>query len=206
MKKLIVASNNSHKIEEIKEILSDLNVNIVSLKEEGIDVDVVEDGTTFLENSYKKSATIAEYLKNKGEKDFMVMADDSGIAVDYLNGEPGVYSARYAGVHGNDSENNKKLLKNMEGVPTEKRTARFVCAIVLITSTGKTIKVEGKTEGLVTEEIRGKESFGYDPLFFVPEFNKTFAEMSAEEKNSISHRGRALEKLKEEMLRGDILC
>ena len=111
MKKLIVASNNSHKIEEIKEILSDLNVEIVSLKEEGIDIDVVEDGTTFLENSYKKSSVIAEYLKNKGAKDFMVMADDSGIEVDYLNGEPGVYSARYAGVHGNDSENNKKLLK-----------------------------------------------------------------------------------------------
>lgn len=205
MKKLIVASNNSHKIEEIKEILSDLNLEIVSLKDENINIDVVEDGTTFLENSYKKSHEIAEYLKNKGEKDFIVMADDSGIAVDYLNGEPGVYSARYAGVHGNDSENNKKLLKNMQGVPYEKRTARFVCAIVLITSEGKIIKVEGTTEGFVTEEIRGKEAFGYDPLFFVPEFNKTFAEMSAEEKNSISHRGRALEKLKEEMLRGDII-
>lgn len=205
MKKLIVASNNAHKIEEIKDILSDFNLNVTSLKDEGIDIDVVEDGTTFLENSYKKADAIAQYLKGRDEEDFMVMADDSGIVVDYLNGEPGVYSARYAGEHGNDAKNNEKLLNKLKGVPFENRTARFVCAIVLITSNGEVIKVEGKTEGYVTEEIRGKENFGYDPLFYVEDFQKTFAEMTSDEKNSISHRGRALKELKEEMKRREIV-
>ena len=196
MRKLIVASNNNHKIKEIKEILKDLPLNIISLKEGGIFIDVEEDGKTFMENSYKKAKEIVDYLKSKGEDDFMVMADDSGLEVNCLNGEPGVYSARYAGEHGNSQKNNEKLLQKLNGVSKEKRGANFVCSVVLITSDLKEIKVEGKTYGIIGEEYSGDEGFGYDPLFFVPKFNMTFAEMTSEQKNSISHRGSALEQLK----------
>ena len=136
----------------------------------------------------KKASEIANYLRNKGQENFMVMADDSGLEVEYLNGEPGVYSARYSGEHGNSKKNNEKLLRNLQGVVFEDRKASFVCSVVLITSTGEEIKVEGKVNGYITEALSGSEGFGYDPLFFVPEFGKTFAEMSAEEKNSISHK------------------
>ncbi|GFP77522.1 XTP/dITP diphosphatase [Clostridium fungisolvens] len=196
MKSIIVASNNDHKIKEIKQILSDVNVEVKSLKDCDIDIDVVEDGKTFLENSYKKASEIYEYVKEKGMQDFLIMADDSGLEVDYLNGEPGVYSARYAGEHGNNKKNNEKLLEKLKGVPTEKRSASFVCAIVLINSDGETVKVEERAYGVIKEELAGVEGFGYDPLFFVPEFNKTFAEMTADEKNSISHRGKALDVVK----------
>lgn len=199
MKSIIVASNNDHKIKEIKQILSDVNVEVKSLKECNIDIDVVEDGKTFLENSYKKASEIYEYAKEKGMQDFLIMADDSGLEVDYLNGEPGVYSARYAGEHGNNKKNNEKLLENLKGVPAEKRKASFVCAIALINSDGKTVKVEERAYGVIKEELTGVEGFGYDPLFFVPEFNKTFAEMTADEKNSISHRGKALDVVKKEL-------
>lgn len=199
MKKLIVASNNEHKIKEIKEILNDLPLNIISLKEAGIFIDVEEDGKTFMENSYKKAKEIVDYLSLNGEEDFMVMADDSGLVVDYLNGEPGVYSARYAGEHGDSQRNNEKLLQNMKDVPKEKRGANFVCSIVLIASNLKEIKAEGKTYGIISETYSGVDGFGYDPLFFVPEFNMTFAEMTAEQKNAISHRGRALDELKSKL-------
>ncbi|GFZ32472.1 non-canonical purine NTP pyrophosphatase [Clostridium zeae] len=199
MKSIIVASNNDHKIKEIKQILSDINVEVKSLKDCNIDIDVVEDGKTFLENSYKKASEIYEYAKEEGMQDFLIMADDSGLEVDYLNGEPGVYSARYAGEHGNNKKNNEKLLEKLKGVPTEKRNASFVCAIVLINSDGKTVKVEERAYGVIKEELSGVEGFGYDPLFFVPEFNKTFAEMTADEKNSISHRGKALDVVKKEL-------
>ncbi|SHF10080.1 XTP/dITP diphosphatase [Clostridium fallax] len=199
MKKLIVASNNEHKIREIKEILKDLPLKICSLKEEGINIDVEEDGKTFMENSYKKAYEIVEYLKKQGKEHFMVMADDSGLMVDYLNGEPGVYSARYAGEHGNSKKNNEKLLEKLNGVPFEERTAAFVCAVVILTSEGKEIKVEGKRKGNIIENPKGFDGFGYDPLFYVPEFKMTFAEMSGEKKNSISHRGKALELVKEEL-------
>ncbi|GIM30518.1 non-canonical purine NTP pyrophosphatase [Clostridium polyendosporum] len=199
MRKLIVASNNEHKIQEIKQILLDFPLEITSLKEAGIFIDVDEDRETFMENSYKKASEISNYLKNKGQQNFMVMADDSGLEVEYLNGEPGVYSARYAGEHGNSKKNNEKLLRNLQGIAFKDRKASFVCSVVLITSTGEEIKVEGKVNGYITEVLSGSEGFGYDPLFFVPEFDKTFAEMSAEEKNSISHRGKALDMLKKEL-------
>lgn len=199
MKKLIVASNNEHKIKEIKEIMNDLPLKIVSLKEASIFIDVEEDGKTFMENSYKKAKEIVDYLRLNGGEDFMVMADDSGLEVDYLNGEPGVYSARYAGEHGNSQKNNEKLLQNMKDVPKEKREAKFVCSIVLITSNLKEIRVEGKTYGIISETYSGADGFGYDPLFFVPEFNMTFAEMTSEQKNAISHRGRALDELKSKL-------
>lgn len=199
MKKIIVASNNQKKIKEIKEILNDFNLEVKSLKEENIDIDVVEDGLTFEENSRKKAREIREYLLDKGESDFIVIADDSGLEVDYLNGEPGVYSARYSGVHGDDDKNNKKLLENLKGVERNDRTARFVCAITLVTSLGQETSVRGEVNGIITEEEFGEGGFGYDPLFFVEEFNKTFSEISSEEKNKISHRGKALSKIKDEI-------
>lgn len=199
MKKIIVASNNQKKIKEIKEILKEFNLEVKSLKDENIDIDVIEDGATFEENSRKKAVEIKEYLLNKDEGDFIVIADDSGLEVDYLNGEPGVYSARYSGVHGDDDKNNKKLLENLKDVNKEKRTARFVCAITLVTYLGKEVTVRGEVEGIIGEEEFGEDGFGYDPLFFVEEFNKTFSEISSEEKNEISHRGRALRKIKDEI-------
>lgn len=200
MKKFILASNNNHKIKEIKEILKDFDFEILSLKEARIDIDIEEDGKTFEENSFKKANEIKEYLKNKGEKNFIVMADDSGLEVDYLNGNPGIYSARFAGEHGNDSKNNEKLLKELKNVEGENRKANFICLIVAIDDNDKKIIAEGKSYGIILKELRGSDGFGYDPLFYVPEFDKTFAEMTSEEKNLVSHRGRALEKLKEQLI------
>ncbi|MEA4826526.1 MAG: XTP/dITP diphosphatase [Clostridium sp.] len=195
MKKLIVASNNQHKIDEIKQILNNFPLDIISLKEAGIDVDVEENGTTFMENAHIKAMEIYKML----DKKYMVMADDSGLMVDALNGEPGVYSARYSGEHGNDKKNNEKLLSNLGEIEFEKRAAKFVCAIELIIDEERIINVQGEAKGYIIEEERGRDGFGYDPLFYVPKFNKTFAEMSSEEKNAISHRGEALEKLQQEI-------
>ncbi|AIY83685.1 non-canonical purine NTP pyrophosphatase, RdgB/HAM1 family [Clostridium baratii str. Sullivan] len=197
MRKLILASNNQKKIKEIKEILSNIDLEVRSLKDENIDIDVVEDKDTFEGNARKKAAEIREYLINKGNKDFIVMSDDSGLEVDYLNGEPGVYSARYSGEHGNDTKNNEKLLKELENVPMEKRDAKFVCHITLINSDGKELNVRGEVKGKILESLNGNGGFGYDPLFYYEDCDKTFGKMSAEEKNKISHRGKALEKLKE---------
>lgn len=199
MKTLIIASNNAHKIGEIKEILKGIPLSIVSLKDAGVNIDVEEDGKTFEENAYKKAKEIKDYLISKGKDNFMVMADDSGLAIDYLNGEPGVYSARYAGEHGNDRRNNKLVLEKLQGVPSEKRTASFVCSIVVLTSNEKKISAEGRCNGVITEKLSGEDGFGYDPLFYVPDKGKTFAEMSGEEKNLISHRGKALEIVQEKL-------
>lgn len=197
MRKFILASNNKKKIKEIKEILSDLPVEVKSLSEEGIDIEVEEDGKTFEENSFKKASEIRDYLLSKGENNFIVMADDSGLSVDYLNGAPGVYSARYAGENGNDRKNNEKLLKELEGV--NDRGAKFVCVISVINSEGKDLVIRGEVEGKIIEKLNGEGGFGYDPLFFYEGFNKTFAEVSGEEKNKVSHRGVALKKLKEKI-------
>lgn len=194
MQKVIVASNNEHKIVEIKEILSRHSLEVVSLKEAGIDIDVEENGTTFIENAYIKASEI-----HKLAKDYMVLADDSGLVVEALGGAPGVYSARFAGEHGNYKKNNEKLLELLKGKPLTDRKAKFVCAMVLIANENRTIKVEGNVEGVIIEEERGHNGFGYDPLFFVPEYNMTFAEMDGNTKNQISHRGRALEKLEAEL-------
>ncbi len=194
MKRLIIASNNAHKIKEIKAILAEFPVEVVSLKQAGIDIDVEEDGNTFMENAYKKAYEIF-----KISKESMVLSDDSGLEVEALGGAPGVYSARFAGEHGNDKKNNEKLLNLMQGKPFEDRRAKFVSAIVLIIDEYRTIKVEGEIKGYIKEGLAGNGGFGYDPLFFVPECNKTFGELSEEEKNKISHRARALEKLKEEL-------
>ncbi len=196
MTKFILASNNQKKIKEIKEILKGLNLDIKSLKDENIDIDVIEDGLTFKENAYKKASEIKSYLDKRGEKDFIVMADDSGLEVDYLNGEPGVYSARYSGEHGNDKKNNEKLLSKLNGVPKEKRGAKFVCHLTVINSEGKTLDIRGEVKGRIINELNGNGGFGYDPLFYYEEFGKTFGEVSLEEKSKVSHRGVALKELK----------
>lgn len=191
--RLIVASNNNHKIHEIKEILKPFNIEAVSLREAGIDIDIVEDGKTFEENAYKKAKTIYD-LTNEA-----VLADDSGLEVYVLDNAPGVYSARFAGEECNYQKNNEKLLKLLENVDDKDRGARFVCTMVLITKEGKLIKSVGTIEGIISHEMKGNNGFGYDPLFIVPHLNKTFAELTEEEKNKISHRGRALENLKKEL-------
>lgn len=196
MKKLILASNNKKKIKELKEILSDISVEVRSLKDENIDIDVVEDGVTFEENAKKKAEEIYKFLKSRGEKEFVVLSDDSGLEADYLNGEPGVYSARYAGEHGNDAENNKKLLEKLKGVSRENRGAKFVCQLAMFDEAGEYYTVRGEVKGHILEELTGEGGFGYDPLFFYDPFNKTFGELTSEEKNEISHRGVALKELK----------
>lgn len=198
MNKIVVASNNDHKIKEIKEILQELPFEVISMKEAGIDIEVEENGLTFMENAYKKAKEIYTVINSK---DYFVMSDDSGIAVDVLGGAPGVYSARYAGEHGNSKKNNEKLLFELKGKKFEERKARFVCAIVLIGLGEEAIKVQGEVEGYVIDEERGNDGFGYDPLFYIPKYNKTFAEMGPDEKNSMSHRGRALEALVSEINR-----
>lgn len=194
MKNLIIASNNKDKIREIKEILKKYKLNIMSQSEAGVHIEVEEDGKTFMENAYKKAYEIW-----KLKKDSAVIADDSGLMVDILDGAPGVYSARFAGEHGNSEKNNSKLLKLLEDVPFEKRKAKFVCAIILVVNDKDIIKAQGEVEGYIAEEARGKDGFGYDPLFYVPEYDKTFGEITAGEKNTMSHRAIALKKLSEEI-------
>lgn len=194
MKRLVLASNNKGKIVEIKRLLEKFPIEVLSLKDMGIDIDVEEDGLTFEENAKKKSVEIYKELIGRGEKDFIVMADDSGLEVDYLNGEPGVFSARYAGEHGNDKKNNEKLLNKLSGVKREDRKARFVCELALITDKNEYFNVKGHVDGIILEEEYGEGGFGYDPLFLYEPFNKTLAEISMEEKNKISHRGVALQK------------
>lgn len=189
---LVVASNNAHKVEEIKSYLKDYFEDIKSLKEMGISIDIEETGTTFLENSLIKARAITSLTG------FASIADDSGLCVDKLNGEPGVYSARYAGEPCNDDNNNNKLLKVLKEKGLEKdedRKAHFTSVVVLNYPDG-TYKVgEGKVEGVILHERRGNGGFGYDPLFLSTELNKTFAEINLSEKNTVSHRARALENL-----------
>lgn len=195
MKKLIIASNNKNKIIEIKEILSKYSIEVLSLKEANINIDVEEDGTTFMENAYKKANEIYKILKNE-----MVLADDSGLVVDCLDGAPGVYSARFAGEHGNSKKNNEKLLGLLEGKDDKDKKAKFVCAMVLVSDTGKVIKVQGEIDGIIINEERGSNGFGYDPVFYIPEYKMTFAQMDSDLKNSISHRANALKELEREII------
>lgn len=189
-KEIVVATKNAGKVKEIAGYFAELPVRVRSLAECGDYPDVIEDGTTFEENAIKKAT---EYAKATG---CFCLADDSGLEVDALNQAPGVYSARYAGEQATDLENNKKLLKNLQDVPPEKRTARFRCALVLADPNGKVLLTEsGTCEGIILETGRGSDGFGYDPLMFIPRLNKTLAEISMEEKNQISHRGQALRNL-----------
>ena len=193
-RKVIIASNNIHKLTEIKQMLKDFPFDVVSLNEAGINIEVVEDGKTFEENAYKKAS---EIMKITNEA---VIADDSGLEVSALNGAPGVYSARFAGEHGNYKKNNLKLLEVLKEIPYDKRGARFVTTIVYLTPEGKKITAHGHVNGIIGFEEKGSNGFGYDPLFIVPELNKTFAELEPEEKNAISHRSRALSDLKKQLM------
>lgn len=192
-KRVIVASGNQGKIREIREILAPLDLDVVSMKEAGIEVDVDETGMSFEENALLKARGIAMLT------DDLVIADDSGLEIDYLNKEPGIYSARYLGRDVSYDIKNQNLLDRLEGVPDEKRSARFVCAVAAILPNKKELVVRGVMEGRIGYEIRGEHGFGYDPIFYLPEYGCTSAELSMEEKNKISHRGKALRAIKEEL-------
>ena len=189
--KIIFATGNENKMKEIRMILADLGMPIVSMKEAGIDTDVVEDGTTFEENALIKATEIAKRAPN-----CIVLADDSGLEIDYLNKEPGIYSARYAGVDTSYDVKNNLLLNRLEGVPDEKRTARFVCAVAAAFPDGSTEVVRGTIEGMIGYKIAGENGFGYDPIFYLPEYGCTTAQLSPEKKNELSHRGNALRKMR----------
>lgn len=191
--KIYVATNNNGKLKEIKAILPDFEV--LAIKDLGFDFDVEEDGKTFAENSYKKAYALHKLTGSQ------VIADDSGLCVDALCGAPGVYSARFAGEHGNDNENTQKLLQELENVPYEKRTARFVCDICYVDEDGSVFHTCGECEGFIAQSPKGENGFGYDPVMFIPEYNKTMAELTPEEKNEMSHRAKALNILKERLLK-----
>lgn len=192
--KIVFATGNQEKLREIQEIMADMDVEIISMKEAGISVDIVEDGTTFEENAMIKAKAIAEYT------DAIVMADDSGLEIDYLNKEPGIYSARYLGEDTSYDIKNQALLDRMEGVPQEKRTARFVCAIAAVFPDGDVQVVRETMEGHIGYSIEGENGFGYDPIFYLEEYGCTSAAISPEEKNRISHRGKALKAMKNLLL------
>ena len=185
--KLIIASNNAHKLTEMKAILSPFFDDVQSMREAGIEHETVEDGTTFMENAVKKARELAEISGQAA------IADDSGICVDALDGAPGIYSARFSGVHGDDKANNRLLLEKLEGV--ENRAAHYTCAIALCWPDGKMLTAEDYLFGEIAHDEKGTGGFGYDPLFLLPERGIRTAELAPGEKNAISHRGKALRKL-----------
>lgn len=197
MKKIIFATGNKDKMKEIRMILADLGMEIFSQKEAGIIADVVEDGTTFEENAIIKATEIAKIAAAMPEhEDAIVLADDSGLEIDYLNKEPGIYSARYMGEDTSYDIKNQNLIDRLAGVPDEKRTARFVCAIAAAFPDGTSEVVRGTMEGIIGYKIAGENGFGYDPIFFLPECGCTSAEISPEKKNELSHRGEGLRKIR----------
>lgn len=199
MRRLIFATGNGDKMKEIREILGDLPVEILSMKEAGVSAEVEENGTSFEENALIKARAICKLAKE------MVLADDSGLEIDYLNKEPGIYSARYMGEDTSYRIKNQNLMDRLEGVPDEKRTARFVCAIAAVFPDGRELVVRGTIEGRIGYEERGENGFGYDPIFYLPDRDISTAQLSREEKNSISHRGNALRKMKELLEREEVL-
>ena len=200
VKKIIFATGNQNKMREIREIMGNLPVEILSMKEAGIGADITEDGTTFEENAAIKAKAVAELLPEQ-DRDTIVLADDSGLEIDALNGEPGIYSARYMGEDTSYYIKNAELIHRLEGVPEKKRTARFVCAVAAVLPDRTCLTVRGTSEGRIGYEERGSNGFGYDPIFMLPDRGCTTAELPPEEKNRISHRGQAL-RLMEEKLRG----
>lgn len=192
MQRIIFATGNAGKMKEIREILSDLPYEVVSMKEAGVTADIIEDGTTFEENAMIKAKTIA---KLTGE---IAMADDSGLEVDYLDKAPGIYSARFLGEDTSYDIKNKYLIDQLEGVEGAERSARFVCAIACVWPDGKSKVCRATIEGELAKAPAGENGFGYDPIFFVPQYGKTTAELSMEEKNEISHRAKALREMKKE--------
>ena len=212
MTKIIFATGNKDKMREIREIMADCDVEIYSMKEAGINIDIVEDGDTFEANSTIKAKAISDYISGKGmseeQKDdswkavsekykgAIVLADDSGLEIDYLNKEPGVYSARYMGEDTSYDIKNQNLIDRLEGVEKDKRTARFVCVIAAVLPDGEVLVSRDTMEGYIGWKIAGENGFGYDPIFYMDEFGCSSAELSREQKNAISHRGKALAGIK----------
>ena len=196
--KIIFATGNKGKIKEIQMILADMGVEVITMKEAGIEIDIEENGKTYEENALIKCRAVAAHPVAKKEG-CIVMADDSGLEIEYLNNEPGVYSARYLGEDTSYRIKNANLIGRLAGVPDEKRTARFVCAIAAVLPDGKDITTRGIIEGIIGYEEKGSNGFGYDPIFYVPKFGRTTAELTEEEKNQVSHRGNALKLMKEEL-------
>lgn len=195
---IIFATGNEGKMKEIRLILEDLGAEILSLKDAGIDIEIQEDGKTFEENAIIKAGAVMR------ETGTLVLADDSGLEIDYLNGEPGVYSARYLGEDTSYRIKNQNLIDRLEGVPAERRTARFVCVIAAAFPNGRILTARGSIEGIIGYEERGEGGFGYDPIFWLPEYGCSTAEMTMEKKNELSHRGKALRAIKEKLKREGI--
>ena len=190
-RRIVFATGNENKMKEIRMILADLNMEILSMKEAGVEIDIVEDGMTFEENAEIKARAVSRVLTND-----IVLADDSGLEIDYLDKAPGIYSARFAGEDTSYDIKNRIFLDRLEGVPDEERTARFVCAVAAVFPDGTSETVRETIEGEIAHEITGDNGFGYDPIFYVPEYGCTTAEMTAEQKNELSHRGKALRSMK----------
>ena len=190
---LVLATKNQGKIREIEKILRMPGLQFRSLLDYPDLPDIQEDGQTFLENAFKKAQACAQATSRP------TLADDSGLEVDCLNGAPGIYSARFSGTEATDEANNRKLLSLLEGIPEERRTARFVCRMVLYLPEGTWVGTEGFCQGTITHAPTGEHGFGYDPIFYLPEFNKTMAELPLEEKNRISHRAQALQKIRQHL-------
>lgn len=193
MKRIVFATGNAGKMKEVRMILADLGLEVRSMKEAGITIDIEENGSTYEENALKKARAVAAHTNA------IVLADDSGLEIDYLNREPGVYSARYLGEDTSYSVKNANLIQRLQGVPDERRTARFVCAIAAVLPGGQELTTRAAIEGRIGYEEKGNGGFGYDPIFYVPELHKTTAELTGEEKNLVSHRGKALQLMKEEL-------
>lgn len=199
MQRIIFATGNAGKMKEIRAILADLRlqespVEILSMKEAGISLDIEENGSSFMENAAIKAKAVAAAVP-----DAVILADDSGLEIDYLNKEPGIYSARYLGEDTSYHEKNHNLIERLSGVPDAKRTARFVCAIACVLPDGNLLTEEAAVEGKIGYEEKGENGFGYDPIFMVPAYGKSTAELTEEEKNAISHRGKALRAMKKRL-------
>lgn len=200
MLRIIFATGNQGKMREIRAIMGECEAEIISMKEAGLNLAIEENGTTFEENALIKARAVADALSAREEEQAcVVMADDSGLEIDCLNGEPGIYSARYLGEDTPFDTKSRDFLRRMEDVPDEKRGARFVCAIAAVFPDGEEVTTKGIVEGRIGHELRGDNGFGYDPVFYLPEYGRTAAELSDEEKNQISHRSRALGLMKEEL-------
>jgi len=191
--KIVFASRNEGKVKEIKNMLEGLSVELISLNNYENIPEIIEDGESFLQNALKKAKLVS------GITSEIVLADDSGLQVDILGGEPGIHSARYAGDNATDEQNNKKLLSKLKGISLQNREASFCCVLVLFRPDGRYDYFEGKWRGIIVDEARGDNGFGYDPIFFVPELKKTAAELSSRVKNELSHRGQAFAQLKKRL-------
>lgn len=192
-KRIVFATGNAGKMKEVSMILKDLGLSVVSMKEAGIEADIVEDGTTFAENAEIKARAVYEQCHD------IVLADDSGLEIDHLNKEPGIYSARYMGEDTSYHIKNANLIERLSGVPDEERSARFVCAIAAVLPDGAVLHSYGTIEGIIGYEEQGENGFGYDPIFYLPEYGCTTAQLAPEVKNELSHRGKALRAMKEQL-------